>query len=110
MEAPLAHPPWIVAGILLVLVGALLFRWGRRNDTSAAIASAGARAALNRLRGKKSTAATGADHAGVTRRASGVSMAVKFRNSMAQFLGIVGILMMLAGLTAVVFGMFYVSG
>lgn len=31
----------------------------------------------------------------------------RFRNSMAQFLGIVGLLMIIAGLVAMVFGAFY---
>ena len=101
MDATFAHPKWIVAGVALILGGLWLFRWARRNDNSAAIAAATTGAAINKLR-KNSVKS-----AGMPSPAARISTAARFRNSMAQLLGIVGILMLIAGLLAAVFGVFY---
>ncbi|MFA5955743.1 hypothetical protein [Hyphomicrobium sp.] len=102
MDPTFAHPRWIVAGILLILGGFWLFRWARRNDSRAEIAALTASAAINKLR-KNSP---GRSQIKPATSARGGAMA-RFRNSMAQFLGIVGLLMIIAGLVAMVFGAFY---
>jgi predicted negative regulator of RcsB-dependent stress response len=102
MNPTFAHPHWIVAGILLILGGFWLFRWARKNDTSAEIAAVEMDTALNKLRKKSS-----ADEKATASPPAGKVAAARFRNSMAQFLGIVGMLMLIAGLVAIVFGVFY---
>lgn len=98
MDLGIAHPHWIVAGLLLLLGGFGLFRWARRNDSRAQIAAATTEAALNKL--LKNSAG----------KAPKPGTAALFRNAMAQFLGILGIVMMIAGLVLIVFGMLYVAG
>lgn len=105
MNATFAHPHWIVAGLLLIFGGFWLFRWAQRNDTRAAIATATTEAAINKLR--KKPGAAGPDQ---PKASAGSSARTRFRNSMAQFLGIVGILMVIAGFVAMTFGVFYIAG
>ena len=105
MYPTFAHPHWIVAGVLLILGGFWLFRWARRNDNSAAISAATAEAAINKLRRKSAGIGQPTPVA-----AAGMGAAARFRNAMAQFFGIVGILMVIAGLVAMVFGAFYDAG
>lgn len=105
MDPTFGHPHWIVAGILLILGGFTLFRWARRNDNRAEIAAASAEAAFSKLR-KKSSGKAPAEPATTANR----GMAARFRNSMAQFLGIVGVLAIIAGLVALIFGIFYPAG
>jgi hypothetical protein len=102
MDATILHPKWIVTGLALCLGGIWLFRWGRRNDRSGEIAAATAEAAINKLR-KNTSPKEKPPAAGSTRS----SAAERFRNSMAQFLGIVGALMIIAGLVSMIFGVFY---
>jgi hypothetical protein len=102
MDPTFGHPQWIVAGILLILGGFWLFRWARQNDRSAQLAAAEVDATLNKLRKKSSAQGNSA-----ATPPAGKVAAVRFRNSMAQFFGIVGILMILVGLVAMVFGVFY---
>jgi hypothetical protein len=102
MDPIFAHPLWIVAGILLILVGLWLFRWGRQNDASAEIAAATAEAAFEKFRKKSPT-----KDAQKSAFAAKPKAKVYFRNSMAQFFGIVGVLMTIAGIVAIVFGIFY---
>lgn len=105
MNATFAHPAWIVAGLLLIFAGFWLFRWARRNDTRAAISAAHAEATINKLR-KKSAAPSPSQ----PKASAGSSARIHFRNSMAQFLGIVGLLMVIAGFLAMTFGVFYTGG
>jgi hypothetical protein len=102
MDPTFLHPKWIGAGLALFVCGIWLFRWGRRNDMSAQLAAATAEAAINKLR-KNSSPKTKPNAPAATRG----STAARFRNSMAQLLGIVGILMIIAGLVAMIFGVFY---
>ena len=105
MDPTFGHPHWIVAGVLLILVGFWLFRWARWNDASDEIAAATTEAAINKLLKKPPAKVEGAKPP-----SAGKVAAARFRNSMAQFLGIVGILMVIAGLVAIVFGVFYEAG
>jgi hypothetical protein len=105
MDPTFAHPHWIVAGVLLILGGMALFRWARRNDNRAAMAVATTEAAFSKFR-KKSPGKAPAEPATTAK----TGMAARFRNSMAQFLGIVGVLAIIAGLVALIFGAFYPAG
>ncbi len=102
MDPTFAHPHWIVAGVLLILGGFWLFRWARRNDAQAEISAATTEAAINKLLKNPQAKAETAKPS-----SAGSGAAVRFRNSMAQFFGIVGALMMMAGIVAIVFGAFY---
>ena len=102
MDPTFDHPLWIVAGVALIFAGLWLFRWARRNDASAEIAAATAEAAFGKFRKNSSTKDQGKSAA-----ASRAKRAVYFRNSMAQFLGIVGVLAIITGIVAMVFGIFY---
>ncbi|MGO4682804.1 hypothetical protein [Hyphomicrobium sp. 2TAF46] len=97
MDPGFAHPLWIVAGVLLIFAGFWLFRWSRRNSASAEIAAATTEAAVNKLLKNPAGSAKPAK-----KRA-----AANFRNAMAQLAGIVGLLMIIAGLVYAVFGIFY---
>jgi predicted lysophospholipase L1 biosynthesis ABC-type transport system permease subunit len=105
MNPTFAHPLWIVAGALLLLGGFWLFCWGKRNDRRAEISAPATEAAFNKLRKKPTTKAEVSN-----RPSTGRGAADRLRNSMAQFLGIVGLLMVIAGIVAMVFGVFYDAG
>lgn len=101
MEPNFGHPLWISSGILLMVVGFLLFRWARHDDAAERIATATREAAVNKLfKGgggpqKSAPQQLGKHH---------------FRRAMAQFFGIVGFLLIVAGLMAAFLGIFYVGG
>jgi predicted negative regulator of RcsB-dependent stress response len=99
MDPTFAHPKWIVAGILLILGGLWLFRWAQRNNAAAEITAATTEAAINKLLKNPGSPSPAKKRA-----------AANFRNAMSQFFGIVGFLMMIAGLVALVLGIFYVGG
>ncbi len=101
MDPTFAHAHWILTGTLLLFAGLWLFRWARRNDNRAEIAMASTEAALNKLR----KPSPGSTRPAATSPKSGT--AARFRNSMAQFIGIVGVVMVIAGLVLIVFGIFY---
>ncbi len=105
MDPTFGHPHWIVAGVLLILVGFWLFRWARRNNASAELKAAATEAAVNKLLKNSASKAPAASSTTAKNRA-----AANFRNAMSQFFGIVGFLMIIAGLVAVVFGIFYDAG
>jgi hypothetical protein len=105
MDPTFGHPHWIVAGVLLILVGFWLFRWARRNDASAEVKAAATEAAVNKLLKNSPGKVPAASPAAAKKRA-----ATNFRNSMSQLFGIVGFLMIIAGLVAIVFGIFYPVG
>lgn len=105
MDPTFAHPHWIVAGVLLILVGFWLFRWARRNSASAELAAATTEAAVNKLLKNSAGKVPAAGPGAAKKRA-----AANFRNAMSQFFGIVGFLMIISGLVAIVFGIFYSGG
>src|SRR5512136_701681 len=98
MDATFSHPIWIYAGLLLVLAGYWLFRWSSRNSAASEIANATKEAALHKL---------------FKGNPGDPPPAVKklpehhFRRAIAQFLGIVGFLLIIAGLMAALLGIFY---
>ncbi|MBS0239767.1 MAG: hypothetical protein JSR89_15220 [Proteobacteria bacterium] len=102
MDPAFAHPLWIVAGVLLFFAGFWLFRWSQRNSASAEIAAATTEAAVNKLL-KNPAAKIPADAPKPAKKRA----AANFRNAMAQLAGIVGLLMIIAGLVYAVFGIFY---
>jgi uncharacterized membrane protein len=105
MNPTFAHPHWIVAGVLLILVGFWLFRWARRNSASAEVAAATTEVAVNKLFKNSASKVPAGGSTAKKQRA-----AANFRNAMSQLFGIVGFLMIIAGLVAVVFGIFYSGG
>lgn len=95
MDPTFGHPLWITSGVLLVIVGFLLFRWARRLGAPDRNTAAQRDASVGKiLKGQKNPKAA----------APG-----SFRRAMSQFFGIVGFLMILAGLLAIVLGIFYVG-
>jgi hypothetical protein len=105
MDPTFAHPKWIVAGILLILGGLWLFRWAQRNNAAAEITAATTEAAINKLLKNPAAKVPAGSPSPAKKRA-----AANFRNAMSQFFGIVGFLMMIAGLISIVLGIFYVGG
>jgi hypothetical protein len=102
MDPTFSHPLWITSGILLTLAGFWLFRWARQNSAANEINLATREAAVQKLL-KTPGAKSPADAA--KKRAS-----ANFRNAMSQFLGIVGFLLIIGGLTSIVLGIFYTGG
>ena len=101
MEATFGHPRWIVAGVLLFFAGLWLFRWASRNDAATEIAAVTREAAVNKLL-KKGASTPPAQN---KRRAT-----AQFRHAMSQFAGIVGFLLIIAGLLSAFLGIFYDVG
>jgi hypothetical protein len=103
MDATFGHPLWIFSGVALVLVGFWLFRWATHSDTAGQIADATGRGKLRSLfrRGQPNAPSTAATNAPPSRTAT------NFRRAMSQLFGIIGFLLIIAGLMAVVLGVFY---
>ena len=99
MEPAFAHPIWISTGLLLILVGALLVRWARRDKSRSHIAEATKQSTIRRLFGAPPRNRT------AERKMAGH----RFRGAIAQFFGIVGFLLLVAGLMAALLGIFYVG-
>jgi magnesium-transporting ATPase (P-type) len=104
MDPTFGHPLWIFVGAVLVLVGLWLFLWATGSNTTGRSASATEQGKLRGLfRRRKSqpnapsTAATNAPS----------KAASNFRRAMSQLFGIIGFLMIIAGLMAAVLGVFY---
>lgn len=95
MDPTFGHPLWVASGVLLVIVGFLLFRWARRLGATAQTAPVQRDASVGKIfKGQKSSKAAGPG---------------SFRRAMSQFFGIVGFLLMLAGMMAIFLGIFYVG-
>lgn len=101
MDPTFGHPKWIVAGVLLLLAGLWLFRWASRNNSADEVAAATTEAAINKFLKKGA--------AGSPAPAKKRAMA-QFRHAMSQFIGIIGFLLILAGLMAALLGVFYPVG
>lgn len=101
MDPNFGHPRWIVAGVLLVLLGLWLFQWARRNNAAQAIANSTAEAAINKLLRSPARPAEESRSA-AKKRASN-----NFRQAMSQLFGIIGFLLMIVGLMSALFGIFY---
>jgi len=92
MDPTFGHPLWITSGVLLVIVGFLLFRWARRLGAPNRNAATSRDASVGKILKGQKAPATGS-----------------FRRAMSQFFGIVGFLMIIAGLMAIFLGVFYVG-
>ena len=103
MEPVFAHPIWISTGVLLIFAGIMLVRWAARDKSRGHIAAATHRSTVRKLFGAppRDRSAERAD----ARSMSGH----RFRGAMAQFFGIVGFLLIIAGLMAALLGIFYVG-
>lgn len=96
MDPTFGHPLWIGSGVLLVIIGFLLFRWARRLGAPDRNATAQHDASVGKIfkggqKGPKSSAPG------------------SFRRAMSQFFGIVGFLLIITGLMAIFLGIFYVG-
>ena len=49
MEPAFGHPLWISSGVLMMLVGFLLFRWARRDNAADHVAKATREAVVNKM-------------------------------------------------------------
>jgi hypothetical protein len=96
MDPAFGHPLWISSGVVLIVVGFLLFRWARRLGSSDRVAAAQREASAGKIfkGGQKPPKSSASSN---------------FRRSMSQFFGIVGFLMIIAGLMAIFLGIFYVG-
>jgi hypothetical protein len=99
MEATFGHPLWISSGLLLMLAGFWLFRWASRNSATGEIANATKEVAINKLlKGNQGREAS---------PAAKNLPAHNFRRAMSQLFGIVGFLLIVAGLMSALLGIFY---
>ena len=94
MDPTFGHPLWIFSGVALVLVGFWLFGWATSSDTGGLTADATGQ------HNAPSTAATNAPPS---------KTRTNFRRAMSQLFGIIGFLLIVAGLMAAVLGVFYPS-
>lgn len=101
MDATFGHPLWIFSGVALVLIGFWLFRWATRSDTAGQIANATGEGKLGRLFRRSQPNAPSTAATSKTRS--------NFRRAMSQLFGIIGFLLIVAGLMAAVLGVFYPS-
>lgn len=101
MVATFGHPLWISSGVILMLVGFLLFRWARSINAAEEVSAATKEAAVAKiLKGGQVRDAA----------ASKKLATYNFRRAMSQLFGIIGFLLIIAGLMAVTLGIFYPIG
>lgn len=116
MTAAFAHPNWIAAGVVLLVLGLLMMRWAARNNVAAQMTDAAKDAALNALRKRGAVDVPDELRAKLSdlQAASGVSGKAKkvagyaLRHAVSQFVGVTGFLLAAAGALAAVLGIFYV--
>lgn len=110
----IAHPAWLLAGLLMCAVGVWLVRWANRNNVAAAMKDATVSATLETIakRGRpdvppelkaKMSEITGAE--GKTGKAKTVA-SYSIRNSLSQLFGAAGFILLMAGLVTAVIGIF----
>lgn len=115
MTLALNHPGWIAIGIVMILAGVWLIRWANRNSMTAAIADATAEAAFKTIRKGAAPDMPSAIKTRLDDVASAPSTAGKakkiagygFRHAMSQLFGVVGFVLVVAGLLLAVFGAMY---
>ncbi len=112
----IAHPGWIAIGVAMIAVGVWLIRWANRNNLNGVAVSAAAGAALSAARNRGRAAmpseiteryadvASASTHTGKVKKIAGFGL----RHAAAQVFGIIGFIVVVAGLMAVVLGVFYV--
>lgn len=104
MTQSIAHPPWILAGLLMLVIGIWLVRWAARNDMTAAISQATAQSAIGALLRRPAKSAKGRDaKEGNATKPVGYAA----RHAMSQLAGAVGFILIMAGLLAAVLGVYY---
>jgi flagellar biogenesis protein FliO len=104
MDPTFGHPLWIFSGVALVLVGFWLFRWATSSNTSGRSAST---AEQGKLRGLFRRRKSQADAPSTAATNAPSKAASNFRRAMSQLFGIIGFLLIIAGLMAAVLGVFY---
>jgi uncharacterized membrane protein YraQ (UPF0718 family) len=105
MDPTFGHPLWTFSGVALVLVGFWLFRWATSSNTSGRSASTAEQGKLRGLFRRRKSQADAPSTAGTNATPS--KTASNFRRAMSQLFGIIGFLLIIAGLMAAVLGVFY---
>lgn len=100
MDPTFGHPLWIFVGAVLVLVGLWLFLWATGRSASAT-EQGKLRSIFRRGKIQPNVPSTAAANATPSKTVS------NFRRAMSQLFGIIGFLMIIAGLMAAVLGVFY---
>ena len=105
MDPTFGHPLWIFVGAVLVLVGLWLFLWATGSDTAGRSTDAAERGKLRGLFKRRKSQLNAPSPAATNATPS--KTASNFRRAMSQLFGIIGFLMIIAGLMAALLGVFY---
>ena len=92
----ISNPAWLFEGLLLTILGIVLWRWSARHNTERKLTEANAEATLDKLRGGK---AETREHQ--RERAKTASML-----DLTRFVGVVGFLFIIGGLLMMALGLF----
>lgn len=111
---PINDPFWLFAGLALCVIGIWLIRWAARNNMSSEIKDAAVSATLSALakRGRpdlpnnvKAKMSEFEAAGGVTGKAKTVAR-YAVRNSLSQVFGVLGFILLMAGLVTAAIGIF----
>lgn len=110
----IANPTWLFIGIAMAVIGIWLIRWAARNNMAAAIKDATVSATLDAIakRGRPDMPAEVKAKLAELEAAEGVSGKAKtvasyaIRNSASQLFGVVGFILLMAGLVTAAIGIF----
>lgn len=91
-------PKLLLIGLLMTIVGVLIIRWSSRFDASREIAQSTKTAAIDVLSGAAKTKEA--------RERASERVAASSRRDFARFVGVLGFLILIAGLIAVALGVF----
>ena len=92
----IAYPSWLLAGLLLTVLGLTIWRWSSRHNTERKVAAANVEAALNALKGGKAE----------TREHQRERVKDSSRLDIARFAGVAGFLILMSGLLLMALGLF----
>lgn len=103
MEFP--HPKWIAVGFGLVVIGILMIRWAARNNRQQELVRANAEKTLDAFR--KSAGGNSPDARAAAKKREAELDRDRIDTSLSQFIGAIGFILVMAGLTAATLGAFY---
>lgn len=92
----ISNPAWLFEGLLLTILGIVLWRWSARHNTERKLTEANAEATLDKLRGGKTESR---EHQ--RERAKTASLL-----DLTRFVGVVGFLFIIGGLLMMALGLF----
>ena len=93
----IANPSFVLVGLLLTVAGILMWRWSSRHNYARKLADANARATLEALTKGGSVE---------SRQQARERLNISSRQDVSRFGGVVGFLLLLAGLLLVTLGLF----